>query len=317
MFILFIILCLSIHCEGMDAPISKLPKKYSQHELAKKLKYLESNSDAFILTHLIERKKNTKSFKSMFSTVRNYFAVNKAMCSLRHDTDLVYFLSARISAVHDLPELCLAAEFATPAAREILKKANKENPEQFTDLIKKTVMHPDVSHYLKMLIECDENGLFFQGIPRITPLMIAVGYNNTKAVEILIDAAKKKGILELYINMQCPPGTATHDQAYAPDSEYSFYCVEGTTALHLASFSVYKADISILKRLLHEGALTDRENGRHPTPLFYALVNTQDYSRARLLLDYGADREKVLNDSRATLTDQTKDFLKSYKVKLL
>lgn len=100
-------------------------------------------------------------------------------------------------------------------------------------------------------------------------------------------------------------------------NEYEFYCFEGSTVLHIASAPINSVSTSILKKLLQEGADPNAENKLSPPPLFCALDRKGDFSRAKLLLDYNADRQAVLNDPKAKLNAQEKIFLKSYKTKIL
>lgn len=317
MHILFFISIVSLSLSCMENPI-RHQKQKSTKKIKIESRFLENNIDAYILKHLIESGSNSQLIKASFKNIRSFMSVNKAVRAFGTDEKIIHFVFAYTDKID---KIWIATELATLGARDFLKNANKKNVGEYTQAIKYAVMNPTATFCLKGLIACDDIGITFRGIPRITPLMIAVGYKNEEAVNILIAQAKRKGIFHEYLNMQCAAGTDTKDEWLATDNEYDFFCFEGFTALHIASAPINKISLSIMKKLLTEGTDPNAENKLTPLPLFSALFGkldeNEDFSRAKLLLDYGADREQILNCPTAKPSMQEIKFLKSYKTKIL
>lgn len=317
--ILLLILLASLQLEAMENPMTELQRKPTQTEQLQKLHDLENNSDACVLKHLIEKDCDDKqSFKKTFANIRNYFLINKCVRVVASDMNILNYLLPQLMHKCQVNAYRVAVELATPSARVYLKAQNKYYPEVYTKTFIDGAIYPKAAHFLKGFIACDETGLAFQGVPRITLLMIAVGYKNIEAVDILIDAARKRGILNTYINMQCPQGTSTHNEWFSTDNEYNFFCFEGYTALHIASTNANKVPLSIVEKLLLNGADPNAKNTLSPPPLYAAVVanKDKDFSRAKLLLDYNADCDCVINNPKSKLTAEEISFLKSYKIKI-
>lgn len=321
LFIILLFFLLShLSLTSMEIPLPRQDQKslkaIKEFESNPKIQWLEGNISVCILKHLITHSESRLLFTAARNT-KNFFWVNTAVRQVGASDEISQYVLDRLALHFVTTRISAAACLPTPRACDFLKKANKNQVSDYQDAIKRAVMSSVESKYLKVLIACDTRGLTFQGIPRITPLMVAVGNNNERALHILIAAAKKRNILSSYINMHCPKGTATHSEWFATDSEYSFFCFEGSTVLHIAAAPINKVPISILKKLLQEGADPNTQNKLGPSPLFCALQGEENCSRAKLLMEYDADRKRVLNDPRSKLNAQEIKLLKSYKVKIL
>lgn len=175
---------------------------------------------------------------------------------------------------------------------QLLSQHGSRNPQRIADLINKSASFPQKNGSLARFIKSPcVSAIIFNCITlRITPLMIAVGYNNETGVQLLLDGAKKRGILNQYVNLS----RGTQDNDLIDDHEellFDFHCERANTALHIAADTENTVSLSILKSLLDAGANPNVQNGEQITPLFLAMPMAIEhpFQKIRELYMFGAD----------------------------
>lgn len=215
MFIILVLLFLCSPMAAMQWPldghlISWVDKKEYDTTLAK----LDTTVDAHIIKHLMLN----DNYWDTTQNLKHFFSVNKSLRALAGNIHLTAFLVTLLVQQKEAPFMAAALQLATPGAHTLVRFIkNQTDPQNYCDAIKFAAKSPRAQNALRGLIACDTQGLAFKGIPRITPLMIAVGYKNEVGVDILLAAAKKRNILNEYLNMQCPKGTCTYDESIGAD----------------------------------------------------------------------------------------------------
>lgn len=183
-------------------------------------------------------------------------------------------------------------------------------PQEFGNLIDQAAMSPERIRYLKRLVSADVTNFTFNLTPRITPLMIAVGYKNEPGVKFLLEAAAPKSILKEYVNLSSGTegGGEAWESEYNQKSKFLFTCDEESAALHCTAYQKNSVPASIVKELLMSGADPNVYNTYARSPLAETIwsfdVKTSGDSKQKiaLLIEHGADPklgEGVFITSRA------------------
>lgn len=283
---------------------------------------LDNTIDGNIIRHLTQSDDN---YWETTQNLKHFLSVNKSLRALSSNVHLTAFLITQLVKQKEMPFMAAALQLATPGARALVNYINKTDPESYSMALKEASKSPLAQSALRGLLACDINGIAFKGLPRITVLMIAIGYKNQQGVAALLNAARKRSILSSYINMQCPEDTSTFSDWCATDSDLDFYCFGGETALHIASAGFNHVPLCLMEKLLKAGADPNAENKMGSTSLVSALTHGQkpDFEKASLLIEYGANREKLLEADSIELklrpNDNTlanQNFLKTHMIKI-
>lgn len=183
---------------------------------------------------------------------------------------------------------------------ETIKKLYKELgtsfPRQMRAVISKMSFSSGNLTYLRRFIESTPS-LVFDLTPRISPLMVAVGYNNITAVRLLLHGAKQRGCLDTYLDLNSGEYPKDAGDVLEPDEERPplppLY-PKGTTALHIAANAENSVPSEMLEVLLSAGANPNVLNREGSTPMqdtFPFLIETPDMAtfeeKCSLLLQYG------------------------------
>ncbi len=177
----------------------------------------------------------------------------------------------------------------------VLTRLEQKYPTQFAQAANDAATSSARCSFLSGMIQASQNTIF-KLTQRITPLMIAVGYDNEEGVKLLLDEAKKKGLLKQYVNLDCGEEHNDSDRQSLgdPDLAYCFECKTYATALHIACNNENKTSARILKALLDAEANPNAQDEDGYTPLGHAISPSknavQALVRTSLLLQAGADQ---------------------------
>lgn len=170
---------------------------------------------------------------------------------------------------------------------DLFDKLSLNYPEKVSEAINQAACFPKNISFLKRFVESFPSGVFSL-TPRITPLMISVGYNNEEAVDLLLKGAKEKDLLKQFVDLHC--GTEQNSKLDEVNPKYIFDCQTQFTALHIAASAENEVSVAILKKVLAAGASADLFDARGSTALNWALAdNCTAEAKVALLIEYNAD----------------------------
>lgn len=186
------------------------------------------------------------------------------------------------------------AQLSHRARLALLPRLEGRCPSQFIEATNIAASSSARCSFLERMIQASRMTIF-NLTKRLTPLMIAVGYDNENGVQLLLSEAKKRNILQQYVNLDCDREHNNSAQAGMVEIlKYDFECPSFSTALHVACHTDNKTSAIILKDLLRAGAHPHVFDINESTPLARAIVLTdgnhlQSLVRVSLLLKAGAD----------------------------
>lgn len=177
------------------------------------------------------------------------------------------------------------------ALKDLCGVLSTQHPDHFLEALNEACINPKRMPFLKRFVESSP-GIVFSLTPRITPLMVAVGYNNENAVDFLLQGAKERGICKPFVDLHCDT-EGNNTLGLLEDDltpKYTFDCQAQFTALHIAASAENKVSVAIFKKVLAAGASPDLFDANGSTALSWALAdNSNAEAKVALLMEYNAD----------------------------
>lgn len=181
------------------------------------------------------------------------------------------------------------AALSKQASVKALTEMEQKYPAQFAQAVNEAASSSEEGSFLHRMIQASQNTIFNLA-QRMTPLMIAAAHDNENGVKLLLEEAKKRNILEQYVNLDC-----------GSDNK-KFKCPTRGTALHIVCQPEKrdKTSVAILKVLLEAKANIHAQDEYEHTPLRYASslfikwhehpsVLDPQFHKINLLLEAGAN----------------------------
>ena len=201
---------------------------------------------------------------------------------------------------------------------KLFGKLEQMYPAQFLQAANRAASSPNCS-LLQRMVQASKTTIF-NLTARMTPLMVAVGYNNEEGVKLLLAEANERNILKQYVNLDCGQehndGNTVSEDMWATGQglKYSFFqCPVQGTPLHIACHRDNRmpTSVTILRKLLNSGANVHAQDKDSWTCLAHAAFLDGDATLALekivVLLQAGADPKIGLGGEGTETPEQSVD----------